>query len=749
MKRLRMVLMTCFLAVFSLSLFNRELSLAGIDLRFVVMALGGALLAWSVHERLFVRRRPLVAGADWALLGFLVLAIGSNVAWLWNGLTLRPEVLQVVLISCCYNLFVYIVVLSNRQLLRWRLIAPLLLTSATILAISVIAAYYGADLRQFGSAYSGGYIDKLSGSLISSVRYGGYAQDPNYASLFVMIGVAIAVYQYVRSGHWYRGLMQLLPVPLLLFALLLSASKSVLLMAPVALVLALIGARWFGQLAKVGLIVAVFVGTIGLAVLQPRTGVQTLDTRIDLWHTAVSAVPRSPLIGNGLTAARSSIADDKWYVQPHSSVIQIIVDTGILGLLLIGFVMSRHVLRGNRLVVFVTLLFLANFATHETIYQTYFVFCLGLLPLMMRSPDVQAHKKAVTVFVVNTLSNGGAERVVQNMANNAYPGEPVVIYTLHDTTTPAYTLKKGVKVVPLGGSGSRSPLEAWRLSRRLNRCLGRLTRQYRLRLATAHLPFAHLVVRLSRYGDDFLYVMHGMSGVRHTGLQGLIVRVLYAGRQLISVSKGLERGDLRGKYGIKTGRCRTIYNPIDFSLIDAQLKSNVRRKKQILYVGRFAEPKNPLAALHAFRMSGLAKHGFVLTMLGDGPLRPQLERYIHRHGLQRSVVLEGFVTNPFSYMQESAMLVIASDYEAFTMVACEALYCECPVVAYNINYGIDEVLTDDLAPYIAKRGDVHDMARVMALAAVSYPSELRKRIVPMVAPKVVMKQYYQTYKEWN
>lgn len=733
-----------FASLFIIALFNRELTPFGVDLRFIVLAIGGALGVANVVNLFGDKKswRQAISGADKLVLAFMIVSLLVNVAWLWNGLSMHQQPFMAVLSACAYHLIVYLLMVINRRYISWRAISCLLLVSGLILLISMLISYAGLDLKMFGSSYPGGYIDRLSSSLISPMRYGGYAQDPNYASLFMVIWAATAVYSYVKTRH----IWQLLVVPLALFGLLLSASKAILLVLPLAALMAFVRPNKVSASLKYGLLVGGFLLTIVAALLNLRVdGVQTLNTRISLWHAATPALEASPIIGNGLTAARSAAAETKWYVQSHSSVIQILLDMGILGLSLIGLSLRRNLFSPHKLTVFLTVVFMAHFLSHETIYQSYFLFIIGLLPLYMRQADEQSDRPTADIYVINTLSNGGAERVVQNMANNS-TSDKVFVFTLYQSEVPAYKLNDNIQVINLRGKNKRwcAPVLAGRLSVKLDE----IYRDYEVRLASAHLPFAQLVVRLTKHTSRFLYVMHGMYGVRSGGLSGLIVKWLYHKQALVSVSKGLIKGDLIDKYGISARYIKAIYNPVDFSHIDKKLTKQQTRKKQILYVGRLAPPKNPLAAVRAFMASGLASSNYKLVMLGDGELRPDLEEFIARHDLNDQVIIEGFVDNPFRYMQESAMLLIASDYEAFTMVAIEAFYCECPVVAYNINYGINEVLTGDLAAFIAPVGDEQAMGRIIHEASRRYPGGLRKRVEAMVAPDIIMQQYYDTYREW-
>ena len=730
-----------FVSLFLFSMFNRELAIFGLDLR-IFVGLFGIVLAIT---NLINKRKLALGKIEPLLTSFFALTIVSNIAWLWNGLDMNYEAFSVVFVACVYNFFVFLLISSNRDIIRWSVVGKIILVSAVVLLASMLASYFGIDLRQFGSAYPGGYIDKLAPSLINDTRYGGYAQDPNYATLLLIVAMAVVVYNFARNKNSWV----LLFLPFAIFGVLLSASKAMLIMAPIALSILIIKNRRISQIIKMTILGAMILATLVLAIFNIKVGdIQTINTRVSLWHSAIDSFWKSPVIGSGATAARSSAAVEKWYVQPHSSVIQTVVDFGIVGLILITLLLRRNLLSRNKLVVFLTLVFLAHFATHETIYQSYFVFLIALLPLFLKSDTRRSRQKTATVFVINTLSNGGAERIVQVMANNSHAKDKVVIYTLYDSGVEAYELHENIDVISLGGSGSKRELP--KLVSRLNYELDKLCESHEVRLATAHLPFAQLVVRLSRYHDEFMYVMHGMYGVADDWKTKLMVRWMYNGHQIISVSKGLEAGDVRAKFGIKSETMKTIYNPLDVSFVDEKLKDKALdvSEKYILTVGRLSPPKNPKGAIDAYYKSGLSQT-HKLVMLGDGELRGETERRIAQYGLENRVELKGFQKNPLAYMKGAEFLLLTSDYEAFATVIAEAFYANCPVVAYDIKYGVDEVMNGKFAAYIAQKGDIDDMARVMKSATHRYPTGLREHVLTMVEPVAVMKQYYDTYREWS
>lgn len=69
------------------------------------------------------------------------------------------------------------------------------------------------------------------------------------------------------------------------------------------------------------------------------------------------------------------------------------------------------------------------------------------------------------------------------------------------------------------------------------------------------------------------------------------------------------------------------------------------------------------------------------TMLGKGELEERCKNYILENDLTGVVQMKGFVENPYDYLNEGTILVMASEWEGFGLVAVEALAFGVPVVA--------------------------------------------------------------------
>lgn len=82
---------------------------------------------------------------------------------------------------------------------------------------------------------------------------------------------------------------------------------------------------------------------------------------------------------------------------------------------------------------------------------------------------------------------------------------------------------------------------------------------------------------------------------------------------------------------------------------------------------------------------------FVVWLVGDGPLRGELEEQTGRLGLSDHVRFVGQVTSPASLVTRCDVLVCPSRYEGLPNVVLEAMALEVPVIASDVG-GIPEVV---------------------------------------------------------
>ncbi|MDO9382993.1 MAG: glycosyltransferase [Hyphomicrobiaceae bacterium] len=158
-------------------------------------------------------------------------------------------------------------------------------------------------------------------------------------------------------------------------------------------------------------------------------------------------------------------------------------------------------------------------------------------------------------------------------------------------------------------------------------------------------------------------------------------------------------------------------------------------------VGRICREKGQLLLLEA--ASELRKQGIAvdLTIIGDGPLREEVERRIVEGGLSDQVRLTGWLSSDDvkTHVLQSRALVHASCAEGLPVVLMEAMALKRPVIATYIA-GIPELVVDGKSGWLVPAGSVDALAFAMADCLRQRPASLAR--MGEVGRRAVMKRHH-------
>ena len=148
-------------------------------------------------------------------------------------------------------------------------------------------------------------------------------------------------------------------------------------------------------------------------------------------------------------------------------------------------------------------------------------------------------------------------------------------------------------------------------------------------------------------------------------------------------------------------------------------------RPRLVHVGRLSEQKGQLLLIEAaarLRGRGL---DFELVLVGDGPLRGELEPLIDRHGLRGLVRVTGFLDNPAvrRELQAARVLVQPSFAEGLPVVIMEAMALRRPVISTFVA-GIPELVERGVTGWLVPAGAVEPLVDAMAEALAADPAEL-------------------------
>lgn len=134
-----------------------------------------------------------------------------------------------------------------------------------------------------------------------------------------------------------------------------------------------------------------------------------------------------------------------------------------------------------------------------------------------------------------------------------------------------------------------------------------------------------------------------------------------------------------------------------------------RVEKRLVYAGRLVTEKGLRVLIDAF---ALQKSADELELVGEGPLRSEIEEYLYRSPFGSRVKLSGYVTpGRLRDILASAKLAVVPSLwqEPLGLAVVEAMACGVPVVASLVG-GIPEMISDGINGLLVPPGDPRALA---------------------------------------
>lgn len=132
-----------------------------------------------------------------------------------------------------------------------------------------------------------------------------------------------------------------------------------------------------------------------------------------------------------------------------------------------------------------------------------------------------------------------------------------------------------------------------------------------------------------------------------------------------------------------TGNSAIQYNPVDEKEIIIKSKELLIKKQadlQLVSLGRLVPQKGYDRLVKCVKkIKDKGYDNFNIWILGDGEQREALEKYIKDYELEKYITLLGFKSNPYPYIAASDAFICSSRSEGFSTVATEALILEKPI----------------------------------------------------------------------
>ncbi len=250
-------------------------------------------------------------------------------------------------------------------------------------------------------------------------------------------------------------------------------------------------------------------------------------------------------------------------------------------------------------------------------------------------------------------------------------------------------------------------------------------------------------IHISRYFGQLL-------GVRSV-IRPLLLKQAYCNSDgIIAVSQGVA-DDLANLLNVAFEKIKVIYNPVVTP--DLLLKASEpinhpwfasSQPPVILGAGRLMHQKGYPTLIRAFAQVKQQYPCRLVIIGNETDYKSELKELAQILGVAEDLDMPGFQMNPYTYMANSALFVMSSEYEGFGNVLVEAMATGTPVVSTDCKSGPAEILENGKYGLLTPVGDANQLAQAM-LSTLKKPLSaqmLRKRSQDFTV-EAIAEEYYK------
>ncbi len=199
------------------------------------------------------------------------------------------------------------------------------------------------------------------------------------------------------------------------------------------------------------------------------------------------------------------------------------------------------------------------------------------------------------------------------------------------------------------------------------------------------------------------------------------IKLLYPfSNGIIAVSNGVKDNILKITQNKKLN-IKILYNPVYskrdfFNISNLKLLSIIQKKFVFIAVGSLIYQKGFDLLIEAFNIlvNVLKENKSILYIVGQGPLKSELETKIERYKLENYIILVGFKNDIYNWIYTSDVFILSSRWEGMPTVLVEAMALGKPVLSTDCKSGPNELIQNNRTGILINTyNNVSEMAKKM------------------------------------
>lgn len=316
------------------------------------------------------------------------------------------------------------------------------------------------------------------------------------------------------------------------------------------------------------------------------------------------------------------------------------------------------------------------------------------------------------LLYIDMMDRSGAQRVMGSLANriSALGIDTILVNDfILDATIPQYSISQSVRRFFLQDTNTGNPI--LKNIRRLVR-LRQIIRREKPDLVLSFLGRPNIRMLIAGIGLRPRKIVSVRNDPNREYGRNALVRFL-TGRLFLLADGCVFQTPEAASYFPKAvqDRARVIMNPVDRRFYNAERDGH---PKNIISVGRLEKQKNQKMLIEAFAEIAPEFPEDDLVILGEGPLRGELEDLCGRLSVRERVHMPGNVSAVENELAKAKLFVFPSDYEGMPNALMEAMAVGVPSISTDCPCGGPKMLNaDDGGLMLIPCGDKEQLINAM------------------------------------
>ncbi len=321
------------------------------------------------------------------------------------------------------------------------------------------------------------------------------------------------------------------------------------------------------------------------------------------------------------------------------------------------------------------------------------------------------------LLVILSLSAGGAQRVVSEMANRwAAEGQEIAILTFWGSEHDHYPLDPRIQRLSLDfWRHSPTPRQFLMSRAQLLFRVRKTVRAFNPDAVISFIDLINIIMITALAGTGIPLIISERIDPRYHPIsrtRSLARRLSYEyASALVVQTDSVARW---AKSIMPASKIEVIPNFVR-SLPEAHNSADQREPDHpyILAIGRLDRQKGHDVLIRAFAMAEAVQAGWRLVILGEGPERSNLQKLAADLVVSDSVSLPGVVGEPAHWLYNARFFVLPSRYEGFPNALLEAMACGCAVIATDCPSGPADIVRHNENGLLVPAEDVAALSDAM------------------------------------